>query len=176
MSEVTLRSAKVGFYPVYKFMERELGLKCNALRVYALIFSYTMGEAGMYYGRKNYLASSLSLSVRTVYRAIDYLTERGLVEVTVSSDGKRSGIRCTFVHERDRASGASGEGGFVFTEEQKNKALDNIVRKRYGDMPQNLHLAARAAVRDNIAREAKQRAASEAADRITLSLAYRDTV
>ena len=172
------KSAKIGFYPIYKFMETELMLRCNVLRVYALLFSFTSTGKGVYYGSKKYLADSLSISDRTVYRALKYLFMRGLIENAVTDDGK-SGIRCTSVHEEERESkecaagvaGArsresAGNSGAIFTEEQKTKALDNLVRKKYGNLPENLHLAARAAVRDNIERKAKHREAEEAFARI----------
>ena len=160
------KSAKIGFYPIYKFMETELMLRCNVLRVYALLFSFTSSGKGVYYGSKKYLAESLSISERTVYRALKYLFERGLIENAVTDDGK-SGIRCTCVHEERReAKEGSENGGSAFTEEQKTKALDNLVRTKYGSLPENLHLAARAAVRDNIERKARQREAEEAFARI----------
>lgn len=170
MNEVKTREAKRGFYPVYSFMERELMLKCNTLRVYAILFSYTLGNAGMYYGSRKYLADTLSISVRTLHRALSELFSRGLIENTVENDGGRSGIRCTFIHESEER-GEDGtpyfDGGFVFTEKQRTKALDNLVRKTYGELPENVHLAARAAIRDNLARKARAREVSEAASRIT---------
>ena len=160
------KSAKIGFYPIYKFMETELMLRCNVLRVYALLFSFTSSGKGVYYGSKKYLADALSISDRTVYRALKYLFLRGLIENAVTDDGK-SGIRCTCVHEENREARESSEkGSSLFSEEQKTKALDHLVITKYGNLPEHLHLAARAAVRDNLERKAKQREAEEAFARI----------
>ena len=171
---VNVKTEKQGFYPIYTFMERELGLKGNTLRVYALVFAYTSGEHGLYFGTRKYLAESLGISLRTLYRAIARLVDLGLIEHTVTDQG-RFGIRCSFVHENDRReekNKPAGPGGFVFTEEQKTRALDNLVRKTYGELKEPAHLAARAAIRADLEKKARERELNETVDRIMKTLKW----
>ena len=169
MNDMNINRATTGFYAVYGFMERELGLRSSTLRVYAILFSYTNGSAGMYYGTRKYLADALSINVRTLHRALSELFSRGLIENVVDSSSGRSGIRCSYIHDGEgtRTSSAPTEAGYSFGEEEKNRALDNIVRKRYGELPRELHLATRAAIRDKIERDAREREVREAVQRIT---------
>ena len=95
MTNTAFNLTKGGFYHVYRFMEKELGLKGNELRVYAILFSYTGGEVGMYFGSRKYLAETLSISVRTLYRILDSLFKRELIENVWCKEKGRSGIRCT---------------------------------------------------------------------------------
>ena len=173
MKETVVNQAQIGFYPVYSFMECELKLRCNTLRVYAILFSYTNGSAGMYYGTRNYLADSLRINVRTLRRALTQLFERHLIENAFDVQSGRSGIRCSFVHESERGySGAeSADGKFVFGEAEKTKALDNLVKKKYGELPERLHIAVRAALRDNMERRVRAKEVNEAAKRITRNIA-----
>ena len=173
MNDLFTNSKKDVFFTVYPFMSQELNLRLNVLHVYALLFSYTMKGKGMYYGTIKSFAESIHLSRRTIHRHFKYLFERGLIEYVISEDGKRSGIRCTFVHEGEKGekkSSSNGEGGFVFTEEQKTKALDNLVRKTYGNLDKKMHLAIRAAVRDNLERKAKERELNEVLSRVVASV------
>ena len=169
MNDMNIKRAATGFYAVYGFMERELGLRSSTLRVYAILFSYTNGSAGMYFGTRKYLADALSISVRTLHRALSELFSRGLIENFLDSSSGRSGIRCSCVHEGERASGSSEDSKSCcqFGEEEKNRALDNIVRKRYGDLPKELHMATRAAIRDKMDRDMREREVREAVQRIT---------
>ena len=80
-------------YHIHRFM-RELGLSGNELYVYALIYSYTSGEVGMYYGKRQYFADTLGISLRTLSRMLSSLFARGYIEKTVSPDGLYKGIRC----------------------------------------------------------------------------------
>ena len=141
-----------GFYRIYGFMENELMLRGSELRVYALIFSFTLGDLGMYYGTRKYLAKTLMLSERTVYRALSSLTKRGLIENVFDEMSGRSGIRCSYMKEAER-KGENSE----FIEKVSEKALDNMVEKKYGKLPEALHLATRAAIRDRIEREARKK-------------------
>ena len=172
MNDFSTKNKKDVFFTVYPFMTQELNLRLNVLEVYALLFSYTMKGKGMYYGTIKSFAESIHVSRRTVHRHLKLLFERGLIENVISEDGKRSGIRCTFVHEGERSENkgsSNGDGGFVFTEEQKTKALDNLVRKTYGKLDKKMHLAIRAAVRDNLERKAKERELNEVLSRVVAS-------
>lgn len=169
MNGLTVKRSATGFYPIYSFMERELGLRGSELRVYAILFSFTCGQVGMYYGTRKYLADTLSISVRTLYRALDKLFMRGLIENTVDSDIGRSGLRCSFVHEGEMA-GKSNTGSSLLLGEIKEKALDKMVVRDYGKLPDKIHLAARAAIRDRLEREHRERELNETVSRIRLMM------
>ncbi len=85
------KQAKLGSYHVYSFF-RNLKLSRTATQVYAILYSFTLGEAGLYYGSQKYLSENLGISERTVQRAYRELRERKLIEKV--RIGKFSGIRC----------------------------------------------------------------------------------
>lgn len=60
--------------------------------VYALLYSYTMGEHGMYFGTRERLSEQLGLSIRSVARAYKTLLALGYIE-KVTRSGK-VGVRC----------------------------------------------------------------------------------
>lgn len=141
-----------GFYRVYAFMTEELKLRNSELRVYAILFSYTNGNAGMYYGTQKYLAETLHICTRTLQYTLASLTKRGLIENVFDEMSGRSGIRCSYMKEAEQ-KGENSE----FVKNVSEKALDNMVEKKYGKLPEALHLATRAAIRDRIEREARKK-------------------
>ena len=175
MNDERITRCPAGYYRIYGFMERELMLKGSELRVYAILFSFTSGDAGMYYGTKKYLAESLMLSERSIYRAIAALFKRGLIENVFDSESGRSGIRCSYMREEERAmakKAESSEENREFVSEVKERALDNLVIKKYGELPKELHLATRAAIRDRLAREAREKEISALVSRARILNAY----
>ena len=157
-----IKSTPVGFYPIYKFMEHELGLRCSELRVYALLFSFSVGKAGMFYGSRKYLADTLSISERTVYRILKALFERELIENVWDRETGRSGIRCSYVNER---SGEKTES-LSFIERCKSSALDAYVKREYGELSEEDLRVVRAAAQDKFERRAKERELDERVERI----------
>ena len=130
MTNTTFNLAKGGFYHVYRFMEKELGLKGNELRVYALLFSYTNGEAGMYFGSRKYLADTLFISVRTLYRILGSLFKRELIENVWSKEKGRSGIRCTQLKSSIVNFGTETEADdFLDEDERLNEIVENVRRE-----------------------------------------------
>ena len=80
-------------YHVKDFMYG-LGIKNSDLKVYAALYSFTVGERGLYHGSAAYLADSLGISLRTVRRAYGKLSSLGLIERHATSDGRYVGLRC----------------------------------------------------------------------------------
>ena len=80
-------------YAVHTFMNK-LGLRGTVLQAYALLYSFTKGERGMFYGTRRYLAKALLVSERSIYRALKTLFERELIENAVNEELGLSGIRC----------------------------------------------------------------------------------
>ena len=78
-------------YVIHSFM-LGLGFKGSELAIYAVLYSYTKGEKGLFYGSQKTLAEQTSLSERTVSRALKSFYERNLIE-KCEIDGKK-GIRC----------------------------------------------------------------------------------
>ena len=65
-------------YALYDFMTRDLGLSGVALRVYALIYSFT-AAGGDCHGSLDYIAERTQASKRMVQRALDLLVKREYV-------------------------------------------------------------------------------------------------
>ena len=65
-------------YIIYDFMTRDLGLSGVALRVYALIYSFT-AAGGNCHGSLDYIAERTQASKRMVQRALDLLVKREYV-------------------------------------------------------------------------------------------------
>ena len=81
-------------YHVYSFMKR-LNLKNSELNVYAALYSFTIGERGLYHGSQKYLAECLGICVKTLQTAQKKLFALGLIERYATPDGRYVGIRCT---------------------------------------------------------------------------------
>jgi DNA-binding MarR family transcriptional regulator len=79
-------------YHVHDFMT-ELGLSPNELIVYAIIYSFTKGENGVFYGSQSYIAEAAGISLRTVIRVYKKLYSLNLIEKYASKEYKRRGIR-----------------------------------------------------------------------------------
>ena len=106
MKKTTARRTE---YHIYNFMY-ELGLKKSVLSVYATLYSFTIGDRGLYHGAQSYLAESLEISVRTVQNALKELYARTLIEKYVTEDGKYSGVRCrldAITESQEKALGAA---------------------------------------------------------------------
>lgn len=96
MKESTQRTE----YHIHRFMYG-LGIKGSALMVYAALYSFTMGERGLFHGSQKYLADSIGVSVRTVQNALGRLRSLGLIEGCETPDGLYRGIRCIRPEERE---------------------------------------------------------------------------
>ncbi|MBQ7315221.1 MAG: helix-turn-helix domain-containing protein [Clostridia bacterium] len=82
-------------YCIHSFMCEELGLGGGALLVYAVIYSFTKGERGLFYGTQDFLARVCGLSINTVKRALRTLLVAGRVERCCLHTYE--GYRCTDV-------------------------------------------------------------------------------
>ena len=80
-------------YHIHRFMYG-LGIKGSALILYAALYSFSLGERGLYHGSQKYLAESIGVSVRTVQNALTRLFSLGLIERYETPDGRYKGIRC----------------------------------------------------------------------------------
>jgi hypothetical protein len=67
-------------YTIHSFMSEGMGLGGGELLIYAIIYSFTKGEGGVFFGTQNYLARASGLSVSTVKRAISGLVNKGYIE------------------------------------------------------------------------------------------------
>lgn len=113
-------------YHINSFMYK-LGIKNNALKVYAVLYSFTNGEIGVYYGSKKYLAAALEISERSLYNAIKELREKGLIEEYETEDARYKGIRCVRVKEREARSLA-----------KKEKAAEEPAAKKPSPLPERV--------------------------------------
>lgn len=67
-------------YRIYSFMLEELRLSGSELLIFAIIYSFTDGGQGLYYGTQDFLASASGTSVSTVKRVISRLLEKKYIE------------------------------------------------------------------------------------------------
>lgn len=123
-------------YHIYSFMKR-LKLKKSELIVYAALYSFTIGERGLYHGSQKYLAGGLGICVRTLQTAQKKLFSLGLIERYATADGRYVGIRCKTVSKdepvtkplaqksEDSKSAIPSENSSVF----KNSAAEDIGAK-----------------------------------------------
>ena len=101
------------YYTVQGWMISELGLKGNALAVYAIIYGFSQDGASEYAGSSRYLCEWLGCSKKTALTALAELTEKGYLkkETTV-----KNGITfCNYVAVRPEQ-----EGGVKITPVEKN--------------------------------------------------------
>lgn len=76
------------YYTVQGWMLSELGLKGNALAVYAIIYGFSQDGASTYSGSAGYLSEWLGCSKRTILSVLATLTEQGyLVKKSVNKNG-----------------------------------------------------------------------------------------
>ena len=110
-------------YHIHSFMYN-LGLKPAAFLIYATLYSFTIGERGLYHGSQKYLAESLEIGVRTLQNSIKELFLRGLIEKCVSEDGKYKGIRCV-----GGIKAGKGEAAPVVSPQRQREFLVELNRK-----------------------------------------------
>lgn len=76
------------YYTVQGWMREELGLKGNALAVYAIIYGFSQDGASEYAGSSRYLAEWLGCDKKTILRILADLTEKGhLIKRTTYQNG-----------------------------------------------------------------------------------------
>lgn len=61
------------YFIVYDWMVNDLKLKGSDLMVYALIFGFTIGKRGKFYGTLRYLANRVGVDKDTAFNAINRL-------------------------------------------------------------------------------------------------------
>ena len=86
------KEKKIEFH-IKKFMY-SLELKKSALVVYAALYSFSVGERGLYHGTQQRLADGLDISLRCLQNTLKKLFSLGLIERYVTADGRYRGIRC----------------------------------------------------------------------------------
>lgn len=76
------------YYTVQGWMITELGLKGNALAVYAIIYGFSQDGASEYAGSSKYLSEWVGCSRRTILSVLADLTEQGhLIKKTINQNG-----------------------------------------------------------------------------------------
>lgn len=96
------------YYTVQGWMREELGLKGNALAVYAIIYGFSQDGASEYAGSARYLADWLGCDKKTVLRALADLTEKGhLIKRTTYQNGITF---CNYVAARNMQNTAAATG------------------------------------------------------------------
>lgn len=66
-------------YHIYAFMRNSFNLTSNELTVYAVIFGFSQGGQGCFYGSREYLSACTGANVRTINRVLSSLIEKNLI-------------------------------------------------------------------------------------------------
>lgn len=88
----------LGSFMIHSFMVDELELSGTRLLIYAIIYSFTVGREGLYYGTQDYLSEMGGMSLSSVKRVLSYLTEKGYIEKCTV--GRKEGYRATETRKR----------------------------------------------------------------------------
>ncbi len=120
-------------YHVKDFMYG-LGIKNSDLKVYAALYSFTVGEMGLYHGSAAYLADSLGISLRTVRRAYAKLSSLGLIERQATSDGRYVGLCCvmSFCQEKKADKREIAEKSSS-SEQKRDRVCEQIIERKTRD-------------------------------------------
>jgi len=82
------------YVQVSGWMLQDLGLKGNELLIYAIIYGFSQDRKSSYFGDQAYLAAWTNSTVRTVIRALNHLTEKGLLDARdIPGPGNRKSYR-----------------------------------------------------------------------------------
>lgn len=96
------------YYTVQGWMREELGLKGNALAVYAIIYGFSQDGASEYAGSARYLAEWLGCDKKTVLRALADLTEKGYLSKRTTY---QNGVTfCNYVAARNMQTDGTAPG------------------------------------------------------------------
>ena len=84
------------YYIVQGWMQNELKLKGNELRVYAIIYGFSQNGASEFRGSIGYIKEFLGISYKTVCRTLASLTQKGYVRKSFynSTQGLANGYSC----------------------------------------------------------------------------------
>lgn len=104
------------YYTVQGWMLSELGLKGNALAVYAIIYGFSQDGVSEYAGSSRYLCEWLGCSKKTVLTTLADLTERGLLRKKIINQG--GVMLCNYVAVR-RPQKEPAAGGEKITPPEK---------------------------------------------------------
>ena len=86
------------YYTVQGWMLSELGLKGNALAVYAIIYGFSQDGASEYAGSSKYLCEWLGCSKKTILTTLADLTEKGYLRKKIID---QNGVKfCNYVAVR----------------------------------------------------------------------------
>ena len=116
-------------YALYDFMTRDLGLSGVALRVYALIYSFT-AAGGNCHGSLDYIAERTQASRMSVCRALNLLVTRGYVTKLKSSPNRPS-VYTANLNAIDQ--------NVTVTDEAQYQNVTATVSECYGDSTKMLH-------------------------------------
>ena len=116
-------------YAIYDFMTRDLRLSGVALRVYALIYSFT-AAGGDCHGSLDYIAERTQASRMSVCRALNLLVTRGYVTKLKSSPNRPS-VYTANLNAIDQ--------NVTVTDEAQYQNVTATVSECYGDSTKMLH-------------------------------------
>lgn len=84
-------------FVIHSFM-RDIGLKKSELLIYAILYAFTCGDIGLFYGSQKHLAYLSGLSLRSVQRAISSLLAKGYI-TRIKKAGYK-GIKCVEIGDK----------------------------------------------------------------------------
>ncbi len=114
------------YYIVQGWMQNELKLKGNELRVYAIIYGFSQNGASEFRGSIGYIKEFLGISYKTVCRTLASLTQKGYVRKSFynSTQGLANGYSCV---SRGEIQAAKEEEQQADVKKFINGILDEII-------------------------------------------------
>ena len=121
-------SHKAEFH-IHRFMY-DLGIQKSDLIIYAALYSFTIGERGLFHGSRAYLAESVGVSEKTVYRSLAKLFSMGLVEKHTTEDNRYTGVRCVSLKEVENRKKEAKREVSEAEKEYKNELTKRVEERR----------------------------------------------
>ena len=120
-----MENSKNTGYILHDFMKEDLGLSGVALRVYALIYSFTQ-NSGDCYASLNNMAKRCAASTKSIQRALKYLTDMGYIKKTTNNLSSSN----HYVADMSKVRQKSPEGMDIMSkgEDKMSRGVDIVTR------------------------------------------------
>ena len=110
-------------YHIYAFMRNSFNLTSNELTVYAVIFGFSQGGQGCFFGSREYLSACTGANVRTINRVLSSLTEKRLI--LKKSSITSHGITNIYTVNMEKVKEATKKPNFTKINCPETKELEN---------------------------------------------------
>lgn len=143
-------------YHIYPFMLNNLNLVGNELTVYAVIYGFSMGGQGCFFGSREYLSACTNASLPTVDRVLKSLVKKKLINKTSSitnrgitpiysanlekikeAQNRRNELPKIEYNQNDKRIYQNDKGVYHFDKQYNSNIIENIVESVEETPPKN---------------------------------------